>query len=174
VPFNYASKYVWVRSYLGYKVQIFSQSGQVIAEHLIPKDKGNVIIKEKHYTGLRRHTLGSIPRLRSRFLELFPGYEVFLEKLSAQKKINFKHHLGRIISLAEIYRKEDIAKALDSALEYNVFSHYYVFAYLSSNCDMEYRGFEQESLFKEGDKPIIEALNKDVRGDLGVHERVGG
>jgi hypothetical protein len=174
VPFNYASKYVWVRSYLGYKVQIFSQSGLLIAEHLIPRDRGNVIIKEEHYRGLRRYNPGSVPRLRSRFLELFPGYEVFLEKLSAQKKLNFKHHLGRIIELTEIYKKEDVAKALDSALEYNVFSHDYVFAYLTSNCDIEYKAFEQGSLFKDGDKLSMEALNRDVRRDLGVYERVGG
>lgn len=174
VPFSYASKYVWVRSYLGYKVQIFSQSGQLIAEHLIPRDKGNVIIKQEHYRGLRRYSPTSIPRLRSRFLELFPGYEEFMEKLAAQKKTNFRHHLGRIIALAEIYRREDIERALDSALQYNVFSHDYVFAYLSSNCDIEYKSFEQGSLFKEEDRKTVEALNKDVRRDLSVYERVGG
>lgn len=174
VPFGYASKHVWVRSYLGYKVQIFSQSGKIIAEHLIPRIKGQVIIKDEHYRGLRRYNPTSIPRLRSRFLELFPGYEEFLEKLAVQKKASFRHHLGRIIALTEIYKREDVARALDSALEYNVFNHDYVFAYLTSNCDIEYRPFEQGSLFKDWDEGTIKSLNKDVRRDLGVYESVGG
>ena len=92
----------------------------------------------------------------------------------AQKKTGLRHHLGRIIALTEIYRREDVARALDSALQYNVFSYDYVFAYLSSNCDIEYRPFEQGSLFKDLDKSTTEFLNKDVRKDLGVYESVGG
>ena len=82
----------------------------VIAEHMIPRSKGNVIIKEEHYRGLRRYNPSSIPRLKSRFLELFPGYEEFIEKLAAQKKISFKYHLGKIIGLGEIYKREDIVR----------------------------------------------------------------
>ena len=42
VPFSYATRHVWVRSYLGYKIQVFSHSGQLIAEHLIPRWKSQV------------------------------------------------------------------------------------------------------------------------------------
>ena len=175
VPFSYASKYVWLRSHLGYKVQIFSQSGKLIGEHLMPRDKGNVIINKGHYRGLRRYNPTSVARLRSMFLELFPGYEEFLKNLELKKKTSFRHHLGRIIALTEIYRREDVKMALDSALDYNVFNHNYVFAYLSSNCDIEYKSFDQGSLFQDWDnKSSAESLNKDVRRDLSVYERVEG
>ncbi len=40
VSFSYVSKHIRVRSYIGYKVQIFSQSEQLIKDHLISKNIG--------------------------------------------------------------------------------------------------------------------------------------
>jgi len=174
VPFSYASKHVWVRKYLGYKVRIFSQRGNIIAEHLIPARRGSVVIEQEHYRGLKKYQPDSIPGLKSRFLELFPGYEIFLEKLAAQKKISFRYHLGKIISLARIYSRGDVARALDNALEYNVFSHDYLFAYLSTNFDIEYRGVEQNSIFINKDETFISNAERDIKRDLKIYEKIGG
>ena len=40
VPFSYASKHVWVRSYFGYKIKIFSQSGMRHVKNIVFLNKG--------------------------------------------------------------------------------------------------------------------------------------
>ena len=72
VPYLYASKNVWVRKLLGYKIQVYSQKGIIIAEHVIPKGKGHIIIENKHYEGLRKLDPVSTPMIRDKFLSFFP------------------------------------------------------------------------------------------------------
>ena len=67
------------------------------------------------------------------FRERFPGHEMFLEKLLAQKRFNARHHLHEIIALARLYHKDDVLRAFDTALEYNVFTVSFLSGYLAKN-----------------------------------------
>ena len=164
VPYLYASKNVWVRKLLGYKIQVYSQKGIIIAEHVIPKGKGHIIIENKHYEGLRKLDPVSTPMIRDKFLSFFPEYILFLEKLHSQKKYHFKNHLGRIVGLKEIYSIENIKKALDSCLDYNVFSYDYVYAYLTNNADIEQKPITKTSFPPELSCPA------DMKRDLSCYE----
>ena len=172
VPYVYASKYVWVRKYLGYKIKIYSQKGVLIAEHNIPFNKGNIIINEEHYKGLNKFIPSTKAGIKNKFINLFPEYQLFVEKLHAQKRINFKYHLGKIISLADIYSLEDIKKALDSSLKYNVYNYDYIFAYLTNNCDIEYKNYDNLYLFNNN---FIDEINKkNIKRNLEEYDKIGG
>jgi len=172
VPYVYASKYVWVRKYLGYKIKIYSQKGVLIAEHNIPFNKGNIIVNEEHYKGLNKFIPSTKAGIKNKFINLFPEYQLFVEKLHAQKRINFKYHLGKIISLADIYSLEDIKKALDSSLKYNVYNYDYIFAYLTNNCDIEYKNYDNLYLFNNN---FIDEINKkNIKRNLEEYDKIGG
>lgn len=169
VPDSYASKYVWVRKYLGYKIQIFSQKGNLIAEHLIPKGKQNIIIHNKHYERLKNSIPNTTLGLKREFITYFPEHKIFLEKLYAAKKHHFRYHLGKILSLCNIYKKDDVRQAIEVSLECNIFNYDYLFAYLTSKTDIEYKKADQLLLF---DNKELEETN--ITRDLSYYENIGG
>ena len=124
------------------------------------------------HAGLNIH--GQKEKLKglNKFINLFPEYQLFVEKLHAQKRINFKYHLGKIISLADIYSLEDIKKALDSSLKYNVYNYDYIFAYLTNNCDIEYKNYDNLYLFNNN---FIDEINKkNIKRNLEEYDKIGG
>ena len=141
VPYQYAFGNVWGRKILGYKLTIYSQRGQIIASHEIPPTKGNVIINQDHYQGLIHSTVNSALSIKNRFMEYFNEYEIYLEKISAQKRFHWKNHILKIIKLIEIYKLEDIKSALEQGIEHNVFSYDFIVAYMREHFDIDYQEY---------------------------------
>ncbi|WP_407635117.1 Mu transposase domain-containing protein [Thermodesulfobium narugense] len=48
VPHYFSGKEAWVTTYKGIKLYIYSQTKKLIAEHTIPKNKGNIVINKSH------------------------------------------------------------------------------------------------------------------------------
>jgi hypothetical protein len=94
------------------------------------------------------------------FLESFPGYELFVEKLVAQKRINARYHLFHILDLAKLYHRDDFLRALDASLEYNVFAVTFLSGFLE-------KYFKQSfdlpgKTFSEGLPQSQEALTRNL------------
>ena len=145
----YAFKNVWIRKSLGHKLKIFSQKGRLIAIHTIPKDKGNTVIKKEHYESLIRTTTGYNKHSKEKFLEYFPGQEIFIENLASAKRRNWKNHISKILRLTEEYDAETIEEALSASRARNVYSYDYIHAFITSHYDIENRVGGQLDLFDD-------------------------
>ncbi len=132
VPWMFAGKWVWIKISKGYILQIYSQANKLIAEHALSLKKGIVVMNKDHYKSFKSFA-GSFENLKSKLLESFPGQEMFLEKLKAQKRMNVTNHLHQIISLSKLYTRDDFLEALNKCMEYNVFSHSFISGYLEKN-----------------------------------------
>jgi len=164
VPYVYAFNHVWVREKLGNQVKIYSQKGKLIAKHQIPVTKGNIITKKEHYEGLIKSTVNSSVYIKTRFMEHFPQQESYLERISAQKRINWKSHVNKILSLIEIYKREDIKKAIQSSIKHNVYSYDYILAYMRENFDIDYQGYTKKILVKNIDiQESIEGIKRSLK-----------
>lgn len=126
VPYQFAGKSVWIRPSQGIRLKIFSQRGELIAEHKISTKKKEIVIDQKHYEGLRRKVPDTLDYLKKIFLEKFPGEEIFLEKLLSQQKLNGRYHLKTIIGLSDYYSSGAMCKAFSLAKRYNTFSHTFI------------------------------------------------
>ena len=91
-----------------------------------------MVINKDHYKSFKLYR-GSFENLKLKFLEIFPGQEMFIEKIKAQKRINVTSHLHHIISLSKLYIKDDFLEALNKCMEYNVFSLSFISGYLEKN-----------------------------------------
>ena len=138
VPYPYAGKEVWVRPYLGHTLRIYSQKGELIAQHKIPAGKKQIVKEDAHYAGLRKTTPQSAGLVRDRFLSLFPQHEAFLQGLAAVKRLNWKREVQKILQLTELYATEAIQAALESALRHNIYSFNFIYAYLQRHHDIQY------------------------------------
>jgi transposase len=123
VPWQYAGKSVWVRPSRGLAIEIYSQKGELIAQHNLSEKKGTINIKKEHYEGLRKRTPYTRTLVIQVFQEIFPEWTLFLEKLLAQYKFNATAQLRQILDLARTYPKEKMVEAFKLALEYNTFSY---------------------------------------------------
>ena len=132
VPWMFAGKHVWLRLSRGYYLEIYSQANAPIARHTLSLRKGAVVIEKSHY---RTHpgATAAFDRLCMTFTESFPGQELFLEKLRAQKRLNARRHLSQMLELAKLYHKDDFLKAIAVSLEYNVFTVSFMSGYLEKH-----------------------------------------
>lgn len=126
VPWQYASKMVWVRPSRGQALEIYSQKGEPIAQHNLSVKKGTINIKKEHYEGLRQRPSHTRALVIQVFSELFPDQTLFLDKLLAQRKFDAIRHLKAILDLARIYPKAKMAEVFKLAIEYNTFSHHFL------------------------------------------------
>ncbi|MCB9059040.1 MAG: hypothetical protein H6627_10770 [Calditrichae bacterium] len=67
------------------------------------------------------------------FNERYPDKTVFLDKLQAQKRINARYHLGRILEIGSSYKAQQVTRAIDAVMEYNVFNFYFFQGYLENH-----------------------------------------
>lgn len=137
VPYPWAGKNVWVRKYLGYKVLVCSQKGENLCEHIIPSQKGSILVEKSHYEGLRRRCPKTISVLKNEFKNYFPENEKFLEKLIAQKKFSTIRHLSKILNLRNYYSDEQLRKVFSICMEWNCFSSEVILGVLRSREDIE-------------------------------------
>jgi transposase len=138
VPWTFAGKLVWIKISMGYYLQIYSQSNKLIASHKLSLKKGSVNIIQEHY-GAGNALAGGLETLKQKFLEAFPEWELFLEKLKAQKRIHAARELQNILSLSRLYTREDFTEALTKAMDYNVFNHSFISGYLEKNHKQAFR-----------------------------------
>jgi transposase len=131
-PYIYSGKLVWIKVSRGYCLQIYSNGHKMIAEHPISLQKRKIIYKEEHFRGYKTE-FPNYEHLSTMFIDKFPGYELFTEKLYAQKRHNPRYHLAKILDLARLYSKEDFIRGLDTCLKYNMFNYTLLSGYLEKN-----------------------------------------
>lgn len=150
VPWYFAGKHVWIRISKGYFLEVYSQANKLVASHRLSLKKGSVIIEQDHYRGNNSRT-GNFERLKQLFLGSFPGKEMFIEKLKAQKRINANYQLYQIIELSKLYKKEDFLDAIAKSLLYNVFHASFIAGYLEKNFKQSFQisGLEITERYKE-------------------------
>lgn len=136
VPWQFATREVWVKVSKGYYLTVYSSQNALIATHKLAITKGNVIINQDHYKN-HRIDRGNWDRLSQMFLHRFPYYEWFLEKLKAQKRINPSYHLTQILEISKFYHPDDMINAFKASEEYNVFSSVFVQGFLENHSQME-------------------------------------
>ena len=132
VPWMFAGRHVWLRLSRGYYLEIYSQANVLVARHKLSLRKGAVIIDKSHYRTPPDAT-AAFDRLCTVFVESFPGQEIFLEKLRAQKRLNARHHLSQMLDLAKLYHRDDFLTAIAVSLEYNVFTASFMSGYLEKH-----------------------------------------
>lgn len=132
VPWMFAGKQVWIRVSKGYMLEVYSQSNKLIATHKLSLKKSAIVIQQEHYRG-NNSELGNFERLKINFLEIFPGNELFVEKLRASKRINSRYQLYQILQLSKLYKEEDFIEAINKSLHYNVFNSSFIAGYLEKN-----------------------------------------
>lgn len=143
VPWMFAGKQVWIRISKGLKLEVYSQSNKLITTHRLSLKKSAIIIEQEHYRG-NNSELGNFERLKTDFLNLFEGNELFIEKLRASKRINSRYQLFQILQLSKLYVKEDFLDAINKSLQYNVFNSSFIAGYLEKNHKQKFdlRNFE--------------------------------
>lgn len=144
VPSLFAMREVWLRVSKGYILEIYSSGNVLIATHHLSLQKGKVIIDKSHY---KNHSVerGNFNRVSLMFLELFPEYHWFIEKLIAQKRINYGYHLTQILRIAGFYPKEDLLKAFSVCKDFNVYTHNFIKGYLEKYSCSNYSSCNKES-----------------------------
>lgn len=135
VPWQYASKSVWLRPTLDSKIEILAQTGETLACHQLSREKGRNIVDLAHYQGLRERTSTSKHSLSCLFRQRFPEVVAgrFLEKLLAQYRMNAQDQLKRILALEQSYPRAALLSAFEQALRYNTFSCRFLQALLSQS-----------------------------------------
>jgi hypothetical protein len=66
-----------------------------------------------------------------RFLRLSPKAEAYYQAL-AQRRLNPRHHVQKIVALSEIYGAEAVARAMEDAFAFQAFSCEYIANLLES------------------------------------------
>lgn len=136
VPYIFANKEVWIKLIKGYTIEIYSHQNKLIAVHKIIADKGKVIIEDEHY---KNHSIvkGNWKRLTLTFLNHFPEYSWFIDKLQSENQINQSYHLTQILELLKFYNTNDLVEAFTFCKQNNYFNFKVINAYLQNNCEIE-------------------------------------
>lgn len=171
VPWMFATKMVWIKVSKGYFLEIYSQSNQLIARHKMSLEKGQVIMLNEHYRG-HKNEHGNWKRLVTMFNQRYPDKTVFLDKLQAQKRINARYHLGRILEIGSYYKPQQVTQAINAALEYNVFNFYFLQGYLENHFQHDIQIPESLQLRQTyyQDISVIRDLNSYALKDGGPYE----
>lgn len=123
VPYIFAGKRVWIRKSQGRILKVCSQKGEEVARHELSKKKGEIIINEQHYEGLRQRRGQGQELTKHEFEKIFGEKNAFLAGLIAQQKINPVKHLRTILVLLRYYLVEQIKQVMERACELNCYSH---------------------------------------------------
>jgi transposase len=116
VPVDFAQKKVWVS--IGERdLLVYSEKGEVVAQHELSTRKGGVVINEEHYAKLRaRQRPVSLPQIEREFLGRFPSSRRFLDELKKTVRSVAPIHIREILALARRYPARDVERALQRAL----------------------------------------------------------
>jgi transposase len=124
VPAEYAGHRVSLRAYAD-RVAFFYE-GKLIAEHLRSYQRGEDVYNQDHEKELlQQRQRGRSQRIYQRFLQLTPQADEYYRQL-AERRLNPRHHVGRIVALSEIYGFDRTARAIQDAMEFGAFSSEYI------------------------------------------------
>ena len=130
VPAEYASQRLQLHAYPD-RLCVYA-NGQLIARHRRCYDRHQNIEDPDHPKALlaqRRNAREQ--KLLARFLTLSAQAEAYYHKL-AERRLNARHHVHKIVALADIYGQEAVARALADALHFEAFSSEYIANLLQS------------------------------------------
>ena len=124
VPHPYASQMLTLKANVQ-EVFIFDQD-QLIARHKRSFQKYQLIEDRKHYQGL----LATRPKAiyfkhRDLLLALGPCAHSYLKALT-QTELNLPHQLKKIVSLIDLFGKNEVLAAMEQALPFNALGHDYL------------------------------------------------
>ena len=130
LPAEYASTALTLKVYQD-RLCVYHQH-KLVARHVRCYDRHRDIEDPDHPRALlaqRRNAREQ--KLLGRFLTLSPQAEAYYQAL-AQKRLNPRHHVQKIVALSEIYGAEAVARAMDDAFTYQAFSCEYIANLLES------------------------------------------
>ena len=124
VPARYVGVRVTLKAYPD-RVCIYHQD-QLIARHVRCYDRHQDIEDPDHPKALiAQRVQAREQRLWLRFLSLSPQAQAYYDGLE-QRRANARHHLRKIVALADIYGAEAVARAIRDALVFHAFSCEYI------------------------------------------------
>lgn len=124
VPARYAGARLTIKTYPD-RICIYSNE-DLIARHPRSYDRHKDFEHPDHAKELvmqRKNARDQV--LFSRFLTLHPRAHEYYAQLIA-KRLNAKHHVQKIVALAEIYGNEDVSRAISDSFTFNAFSSEYI------------------------------------------------
>jgi hypothetical protein len=124
VPAKYANRRLTLKAFAD-RLCIYYEN-QLVARHARSYDRHQDIEDPDHPKQLlaqRRNAREQ--RLLLRFLALSPKAQAYYEGL-VQRRLNARHHIRKIVALAEIYGNEALARAIVDGLEFHAFSCEYI------------------------------------------------
>ena len=124
VPAEYANRRVLLKAYPD-RLCLYHNE-KLIARHRRCYERHRDIEDPEHPRALlaqRRNAREH--KLLARFLSLSPQAEAYYHRL-AERRLNARHHVHKIVALSEIYGTEALARALDDALEFEAYSCEYI------------------------------------------------
>jgi transposase len=124
VPSAYAHRRLTVKAYPD-RVCIYFDT-ELIARHQRRYDRHEDVEDPEHAKGLiLRRSRAREQRLMLNFLALSPDAQAYYDGLE-QKRLNARQHVRKILALAEIYPRDEVARAISDGLAYLAFSAEYI------------------------------------------------
>ena len=124
VPAAYAHRRLIVKAYPD-RVCIYFDA-ELIARHHRSYDRHQDIEDHEHAKGLiAKRSRAREQRLMLRFLALSPDAQAYHDGLE-RKRFNARHHVRKILALAEVYPADSIARAIADGLAFEAFSAEYI------------------------------------------------
>jgi transposase len=124
VPAAYAHRRVTVKAYPD-RVCIYFDA-ELIARHQRSYWRRQDIEDHEHAKSLiAKRSRAREQRLMLRFLALSPDAQAYHDGLE-QKRLNARHHVRKILALAEVYPADSIARAIADGLAFEAFSAEYI------------------------------------------------
>jgi hypothetical protein len=124
VPSEYAGARLILRVYPD-KLLIYHQH-HLIAEHARSYERRRDFLHPDHERKLlARRRKGREQQLLMQLMRISARAEELIQGLQ-QRRLNPAHHIRKIVALAEIYGHDELARAIEDALEYQAFSCEYI------------------------------------------------
>ena len=124
VPAAYAHRRLTVKAYPD-RVCIYFDN-QLIARHARCYGRHEDIEDPDHAKGLiAQRSRAREQRLMMHFLALSPDAQAYYDGLE-QRRLNARHHVRKILALAEIYSADAVARAISDGLAFQAFSAEYI------------------------------------------------
>lgn len=160
VPAEYASQRLQLHAYPD-RLCVYA-NGQLIARHRRSYDRHQDIEDPDHPKALltqRRNAREQ--KLLARFLTLSPQAETYYQHL-AERRLNARHHVHKILALSDRYGQEAIARALTDALHFEAFSSEYIANLLQSRARHQPDSPAPLHVPRAGDALDIEVAEPDL------------
>ena len=124
VPAEYAGMPLMMKTYPD-RICIYHDN-KLVARHARSYDRHLDIENPDHpKVLLQQRRKARDQKILMRFLTVSPNAEIYYQGL-VERKLNIMHHIRQIVGLSEIYSREQVARAMEDALEFRAFSCDYI------------------------------------------------